>query len=91
MDECGIGEIVGPRISEPLNGKIPSDQFIAKRAERLDIERYGIAPEIEKVDALLAVCTLDFIDNRLDPNTGTVLAAGRSIMTVFFHRDFIVE
>src|SRR6185503_9423400 len=41
------------------------DQLVAKRRERLHVQRDGIAPEVEELDAELAVAALDLVDQRL--------------------------
>ena len=65
MDERRIGQVVGARVAEPLDRQLARDQLVAERGERLDVERDGVAPQIEELDAELAVAALDLVDQRL--------------------------
>ena len=64
VDEGGVGQVVGACVAEPLDRQLPRDQLVAERAERLHVERDRVAPEIEELDAELAVPALDFVDDR---------------------------
>ena len=65
VDERRIGEVVGARVAEPLDRQVARDELVAERRERLDVERDRVAPEVEEVDAELAVAALDLVDERL--------------------------
>ena len=65
LDERRIGEVVGAGVAEPLDRQVARDQLVAERAERLHVQRDGVAPQIEEVDAELAVAALDLVDQRL--------------------------
>ena len=65
VHERRIGEVVGARVAEPLDRQVARDQLVAERRERLDVQRDGVAPEIEELDAELAIAPLDFVDQRL--------------------------
>ena len=58
-DERRIGEIVGAGVAEPLDRQVARDQLVAERAERLHVQRDGVAPQVEELDAELAVAALD--------------------------------
>ena len=51
VHEGGIGQVVGARVAEPLDRQVARDQLVAERGERLDVQRDGVAPEIEELDA----------------------------------------
>ena len=65
VHERRIGQVVGARVAEPLDRQVARDQLLAERAERLHVQRDRVAPQVEEVDAELAVAALDLVDERL--------------------------
>ena len=65
VHERRIGQVVGARVAEPLDRQVARDQLVAERAERLHVQRDRVAPQVEELDAELAVAALDFVDERL--------------------------
>ncbi len=65
VHERRIGQVVGAGVAEPLNRQLARDQLVAERGERLDVQRDRVAPQVEELDAELAVAALDLVDERL--------------------------
>ena len=59
---AGIGEVVGAGVAEPVDRELTRDELVAEGRERLHVQRDRVSPQVEELDAQLAIAALDLVD-----------------------------
>ena len=61
--KAGSAKLSARGIADPLDRQPPRDQLVAERAERLDVQRHGVGPQVEEGHAEPPVALLDVVDD----------------------------